>query len=242
MIDFIGQDTIIMKFVEHFADSKGFPIRITCWPDKYNSASKDVDAIAEGGGVKFAIEHTTLDAVEKEREIEYRDRIIGVLWRELKGVFVDNIVVILPFEAVPIGSKGLKLKVALKEGLIRLMPTLPYGCANFTVPGLPYQVCIQKYKSESPSFWIAYRPPENDKHIISRIFKQINGKVSKLKPYGENNFETILLLEQPETLFLDSEAMQVSIKSSIARGLAFVPHQIWYADTRVLHDFRFVAI
>jgi hypothetical protein len=80
------EDKVIEAFVMYLAGKLYPGLQIIEWPDKNNTRTPDIDAIAEAAGKRIAIEHTSADSLPNQRL--HNDRFmeaIGHLEEEIKG-------------------------------------------------------------------------------------------------------------------------------------------------------------
>ena len=233
---------VIQKFVTHLSKVKQVSLRITTWPDKVNRSKRDIDALVEGGSVRIAIEHTTIDTVPDQRRDSARFmKVFGKIDTELSGEFDARIRLTVPFGAIPTGFDRSTLRRTLTQWLRKTIPSLPNGFGCHEVPGLPFKIHINKRSSERPSLRVGRFDPE-DKTLPQRLHAAINNKVGKLAPYKKSGFETILLIESDDIALMNLTLMQKSVKTALGDCQPIGLDEIWYADTAIPQDLDFWKI
>jgi len=236
-----AHDLVIQEFVARLAKVKGASLQIICWPDKVNRSKPDIDAIAEGNGYRIAIEHTTIDAVLRQREDSARlKKVFGELRAQLNTTVADRIRLTVDFYSVPNKTSWQKLQQTLKKWLQEKIPILPYGAAYHDIPGIPFRVHINKRASKKPNFQVGRFIPL-DKSLIDRMAALIAEKSQKLVPYKKDGFKTILLIENEDIALMRVELMDSSVKAAMKK-LQITLDEIWYADTSIPNNLEFWAV
>lgn len=236
------QDIIISEFIVYLTKTRSIPFQIICWPDKLNRSSKDIDAIAEGDDIRIAIEHTTIDTVNKQREDS--DRFMKVFKEIETHLFTkvaDKIRLTVDFYVVQNKINWQKLQQTLKDWLEKNIPTLPFGSAYHNIPNIPFKVHINKQASINPSFRIGRFPPEN-KTLPKRIASSISRKMEKLAPYKKKGYKTFLLIENNDIALMSLALLKSSVKIVMKKKLVKELDEIWYADTSIPNDLEFQVV
>ena len=70
----------------------------------------------------------------------------------------------------------------------------------------------------------AYRTSEE-------VAQQVGGKLVKLKPYADQGYHTVLLVENDNFATMDLERMQRLVGPALDRPVAGIPDEAWCADT-----------
>jgi hypothetical protein len=120
------EDKVIEAFVMYLARKLYPGLQVIEWPDKDNTRTPDIDAIAETSGVRIAIEHTSADSLPDQRL--HNDRFmeaIGCLEEELK----DELIVDYesPFRSVPYQpvSPGMEFEIGYEAGFFMTFRSFP---------------------------------------------------------------------------------------------------------------------
>ncbi|OQW32619.1 MAG: hypothetical protein A4E19_04450 [Nitrospira sp. SG-bin1] len=145
------EDLIVKAFVTYLAARLYPGLRIVEWPDKNNTRTTDIDAIAESGDKRVAIEHTSTDYLPNQRLHDERFlQAIGYLEQELKGQIHSHLRVITPFGAVPTGIRWDEIRDRLRRWILDNVPQLPADESkhNISIEGVPFPLTVQKlYRS-----------------------------------------------------------------------------------------------
>lgn len=105
------QDTVIDAFVAHLR-TNGYPtLQINNRPDKKNSKTPDIDAIAR----PFAIEHTSIDTVANQRRDSKRFlRVVDGLRNEFDNSVPCRLNITILYEGVQTGQNWKEIKHAFR--------------------------------------------------------------------------------------------------------------------------------
>jgi hypothetical protein len=122
------EDKVIEAFVMYLARKLYPGLQVIKWPDKDNTRTPDIDAIAETSGKRIAIEHTIADSLPDQRL--HNDRFmeaIGCLEEELKGRINCRLRVTIPFGSVPTGIPWNGVRDRFRSWILHDIPQLPYN-------------------------------------------------------------------------------------------------------------------
>ena len=236
----MDQDEVIEEFVSHLSVVRGVALTVTCWPDKCERSKQDIDAVAEGESLRIAIEHTTIDTVPSQRLDDARFlRYISSLRDDLEGTFEGRVGVSVPFYALEPGTNWESLNVTLGTWLRKNLPKLPDGWGYHNLPGVPFAVHITKRGSAKPSIRFARFAPE-DGTLGSRIASAVERKARKLAPYGDEGYETVILIENSDFVLMNVGMVEAAVSDMVSRdevpsGLDY----IWFADTSLSNALEF---
>lgn len=120
------EDKVIEAFVMYLAGKLYPGLQVIEWPDKNNTRTPDIDAIAETAGKRIAIEHTSADSLPDQRL--HNDRFmeaVGCLEEELKGRMSYRLRVTVPFGTVPTGIPWNEIRDRLRSWILYDVPQLP---------------------------------------------------------------------------------------------------------------------
>ncbi len=141
-----SEDRIIEAFVAYLANTLYSDLKITNWPDKRNSTSSDIDAIAKSHVCCIAIEHTSVDFFPDQRRHDSRFlEAIGCLEDELTGIVSCNLQVSAPFGMVPTGISWEEIRDRFRRWILDVVPQLPSDkCITVSIEGIPFSVTMHK--------------------------------------------------------------------------------------------------
>ena len=227
----------ISKFVEHLREN-GYPsLKVDRWPDKENSTTPDIDAIAG----PFAIEHTSIDTFLNQRKYnDWFDRVIGTLESELVGQLPYKLEVRFEQEVFTQKHNWKAIHKALKRFVLDGTSNLGWGCHEFdNILGIPFTVYVEKsnqhpfrltFERGSPNeakprgLFDKWRPPLPD-----GFREQLDKKAKKLVQYKACGKTTTLLIESVDVAFMNPGKMLDWIKKAYPNGLPDGVNRIWYA-------------
>ncbi len=139
-------DKVIEAFVSYLASKLYLGFQVIEWPDKINTHTSDIDAIAEGGGKRVAIEHTSVDSLPDQRRHDERFmEAIGYLEKEFKGKINCRLRVITAFGTVPTGISWDGIREGLRSWILHDVPKLPHSETVLTVAieGVPFPLTVE---------------------------------------------------------------------------------------------------
>ena len=221
-----------------FLRKHGYPhLQIDCYPDEKNRTTADIDAIAGS----FAIEHTSIDTIPNQRLNSDRFlKVIGNLEQEFAS---------LPFylgitfkeSAITTGQDWLVIRETLKSWILEDSSNLtvdkPY--TPYEVPGIPFTIYVTK--NTDPSGRLSfYRFDPNDNTLPNRVKDLFNRKAVKLKKYQRDGKTTLLLAENNDIALMYDHKLLNAIQQAYPEGLPEGIDEIWYADTSIGDESRFV--
>ncbi|HWB33991.1 MAG TPA: hypothetical protein VG753_01565 [Candidatus Paceibacterota bacterium] len=224
------EEKLVEIFVAHLA-AEGTPgLKIDRWPDREpeNRNKKAIDAIAGS----FAIEHTSIDALDEKRarDTEFMQA-IGNIEADLKGQVPFRLRVRVLYKAVGKGQKWLEVRAALRTWVLSDAMTLPEGFHSLNIPGVPFDLQIEKTSEEAPGLFVGRLINEKDLTLESTIGPLLIEKATKLLPYGPAGLTRILLLETSDTSMMNRVIAAKAIHANFPDQLPHGIDEIWYADT-----------
>ena len=118
---------------------------------------------------------------------------------------------------------------------------LEYGhkLKEYSVPGVPFKVHINKIPSDKPCLRIGRFLPGEDKDFPKRLNKQILEKALKLKSYMDKGYETIILLENVELVLQDIPSLFSLFNKELSVEIVNAVKYIWVLDTSIESEFEF---
>lgn len=124
----------IKVFVRYLAEKLYPGLQITEWPDKTNTSTADIDAVAEAGSQRIAIEHTSADSLPDQRLHDDRFmKAIGYLENELSGQLNYRLRVTIPFGSVPTGIYWNGIRDRLRRWILHDSRACPTGSSLTSV-------------------------------------------------------------------------------------------------------------
>jgi len=210
------------------------PLQVS-YPDMVPGKDKEIDAVAEGSGIRLAIEHTSVDSFAEQRADD-------VYFREFATYLEQNLAGQFPgweiWITVYTGQKYKAVSEIICKWLVESIPLLPKGFSRQEVPGTGVEVAVEKTTSSDPLLYVARFPPQ-DRSLTTRVADQLEPKARKLLPYREGGYRTILLVESSDAALMNWGLMSGAVEYWIA-GSKTVPDEVWWADTslRTRIEFR----
>jgi len=202
------------------------------YPDKKNSKSPDIDAIAS----PFAIEHTSIDFLPHQRQSDQRFlKFIDGLFQEGDAHIPFRLQVNLPYHFDHCYEKKdlTRVRTAFKEFILVNACCWSDGEHKFDgVPGIPFSFTIIKDSDKTPRVRF-YRIPPTDTDLCHRLSAQFNSKIDKLRQYHKRGFKTVLLVESRNGTLVDVQGRVIlnAIRKVYPSGIPTELHSIWYVDT-----------
>lgn len=228
----LDDKTIIKDFLRQ---QKG-NLKIEKYPDEENRESKDIDAI----GGNLAIEHTSIDTLIDQRlKSNWFMQVVGGLEKELNSQMKYYLKVVLPWDAITTGQNWHEIRNGLKNWVINSSSSLGNGFHKISnIPGIPFGfTAIRNEKFGNRLIFARFSPEDNT--LPERILSLIKRKTKKLKPYKENNYTTILIVESDDIALINDWVLLEAIQKSFPNGLDQELDELWYADTCIPEDLIF---
>lgn len=228
---------LLNEFVTFLSKHGYSNLQIDCYPDEMNRTTADIDAIAG----HIAIEHTSIDTIPNQRLNS--DRFLKVIGN-LEQEFAD-----LPFylgitfeeSAITIGQNWLAIRDRLKDWIDKDSPNLsvdkPYS--PYKVLGIPFTIYVTKNTDLSGRLSFSRFPP-GDNTLSYRIKDLFNRKAAKLNQYQRAGKTTLLLVENSDIALMNDNKLLNAIQQAYPDGLPDGIDEIWYADTSIRDESRFI--
>ena len=225
----------IEAFVKYLG-AKLYPgLQVTEWPDKKNTRTPDIDAIAEGTGRRIAIEHTSIDSLPDQRcHNDWFTDVIGCLEDELKGQINCHLRLITPFGAVPTKISWNSTRDRLRKWILHNAPLLRDGefRQNIWIEGFPFPLTVQKSMSGIHGLLLARSVDENT-GFPERLQFLIDRKALKLAKYTDCSDLRILLIENDDIANMNRGIMIKAVRASYPDRLPTGLDRIWHADSSI---------
>lgn len=221
---------VIAALVEHLGESEHPGLRIDRYPDEENRSSPDIDAIAG----EFAIEHTSVDTVANQRRDDDRFmRVVRGLKDEFKARISFRLRITVCWESIQVGQDWIALRSRFKGWIRYEAGRLPDGKHKIEeAPGIPFPFWVEKQSNRPPGVFFARFAP-TDTSLPQRVRKLFDEKVSKLKPYKDEGYTTVLLVESSDLALMNRSILVQAVSEAYRSGLPASVDQIWFADTSV---------
>ena len=234
------RDREVVKAFVSFLKDHGHPcLRVDRWPEDDNRQSREIDAIAG----RFAIEHTSIDSVANQRrDDDWYSRVVGGLDREITSSVDSGFVVTLRYDAVRKGQDWAGIRADLRSWISTNASGLSYGTHDIELPtnpplDPPIRLRITKTKN-GPVGFARFAPC--DQTLPARIKKLLDEKAAKLATYHMSGVTTVLLVENGDIALMNDWKMLEAMRSAYPDGMPHGVDQIWYADTSISNEPRFV--
>jgi acyl carrier protein len=231
----MDQDEVIRRFVAKYNDCQEHSYQITRWPDKEERNTRACDAYAEAAGAgPLAIEHTNIETFYNQKLDSARFvKILGELEAELKTAFASNVLLTVPTFAIQPGTNWQNIKAALREWLLKNVPTLPVGRTDHNIAGVPFRVSINKDDELRSWFGVArWEPPGLDRNeLVESIAAALADKNNQLQRYRTAGAETILILESQDIALVSPASLYKAFLRASERVTTPNIDQVWIAET-----------
>ena len=228
---------VIAAFIRHLQEQGHPDLTISCYPDKVNRSTTDIDAIAG----PFAIEHTSIDTIPNQRRNnDWFKRVTQGLSEEFSDQISFRLTINFYDGSIMRGRDCKKIRQAFKNWISEEKdnPRLAEG-PNWinNVPGIPFRFHVIKKYDLSAGVRFGRFPPDST-NLPCRIKNILDRKIEKLKKYKDLGKTTVLLIESNDIALMDIQGRTVldAIRKAYPFGLPIGIDEIWYVDTAELPD------
>lgn len=223
------EEICIKVFVQEYSKVMGMEFEIYSWPDSINPG--DLDALAKDRDKVLAIEHTSIDSYEKQREDDaVFNKVFASITKELDNCFEGRITVIVPVKAVRFKRDQISVQRTLLEFLNSVVPGLAYGKHVLEESELGFSIVIWREKSDRNLFGFARFDPE-DQTFKYRFKDLVERKTKKLERYGDEKTTKILLIENDDIGLMSPVIMREAWQNTEKEGIKNFADQVWYVDS-----------
>ncbi len=203
---------IVVGRIEHTA------VDIVEHPDRERAGRGGCDAIVDRGGVRQAVEHTTLDSYQRRREDDDRfRRVVLPVAAVIEQTFPDSWVEMeVPVHAIPAGENWANLRDRLSASCVEAITGMQIAeyhdltRTRFDWPDIPFPVWIsrQPVAGNSPKC-IVFRQVPADLHDqrAADIARALAEKAAQLRPYHDAGTHTVLLLDVDDVSLSNREVV-----------------------------------
>lgn len=188
-------------------------------PDREAPSQGGCDAIVDRGGVRYAVEHTSLDSYERRREDDDRYRkVIQPVAEAIESEFNDSWVEMeVPAHAIPTGQNWHALRDTLTgrcRAALAGMPIADYhdlSRTRFDWLDIPFPVWIsrQGLAENENSRCIIFRqtPVDLADQLAGDVRRALDEKATQLQAYKQTNYPTVLLLDFNDIVLLNRDSV-----------------------------------
>lgn len=202
-------DRVIDVVRIHLQQRKGEGITRTKSPDREMRTAKACDAILEGGGIRYAVEHTSLDSYLRQRLDSARFReVLGTLERRLKERLSDHIDVDVPVHAVPARIDWQELSRLIESWIVTNLNRLPYDQrVEVQISGVPFALGVRRERAAGPGslFGMRVAPADLREQRVQVLIERIQAKSAVLSGYKRQAFRTVLIIESDDVALTNRE-------------------------------------
>ena len=230
-MDYLSEVAVIEAFVRHVAELRGLDLNLSVEsrPDVENRKTPDIDALAG----PFAIEHTSIDTLENQRQDGSRfSGIVQLLEEEFQNRLPFRLRLIFPYEGIKVGQDWDAIRDSLRNWITDTAPTLPDGPDTIAILGIPFEVSIAKESDRHPGLFCArFAPPDDG--LSGRLRILLKRKIQKLKAYQEAGKTTVLLVESSDIALMEVHKLAEAVREAFPDALPDGVDELWHADTSV---------
>jgi hypothetical protein len=171
-------------------------------PDREIRTTKACDAIFEDGGIRYAVEHTSLDSYLHQRLDTAQSRHVLVsLEQHLKGKLPDHVDVDIPVHAVPAGLDWGLLSQLIESWILANLGSFPYDRRiEASVPGVPFALGVRRERAAGPGslFGMRVAPVDLREQRVQVLAERIQAKSEVLSRYRTQGCRTVLIIESDD--------------------------------------------
>jgi len=216
--------TVIRALVAHMEANGHTGLGVDTWPEDDKHAASPIDAVAG----RFAIEHTSIDTLEGQREADVPFmKSIGCLDKQVLVPF--NLTILVGWGAIKKGQDYAATCEAVKRWIVEDSPHLSWGRHEIDdVPGVPFALLVRKADNLDAGVFIG-RSVGSDDTLSERIRAAIEHKAKKLAAWS--NHSRVLLIESDDIALMNHVVFWEALQRAYPEGLPYGVDEIWYADT-----------
>src|SRR5688572_2689670 len=223
---------VVDAFVAHRAATDHPGISVQSRPDEVERNRSAVHAIAGS----LAIEHTSIDTIANQRRDGERFmQVVSEIESELSPKVPFCLRIVFPYHGIRTGQDWSEMKRGFRAWMANLTPALEDGWKTVRIPGVPFDVEIEKAGSATGCtpgvFFARSLPPEPD--LAVRVRELIERKATKLTPHRDEGMATVLIVESDDLALMNQSKLSRAISVGFPNGLPVQIDELWYADTSV---------
>lgn len=228
---------VIDAFIEYLREDGHPELMISCYPDKKNRDSPDIDAIAG----PFAIEHTSIDTLPNQRRNnEWFMKVVEGLEEEFSSQLSFHLAISFYDGSITKGQDWRKIRQGFKnwinqENDNQRLADGPHWINS--VPSIPFPFHV--IKGHDPPWGVHFgRFPPDNTDLPNRVKKLFDRKAKKLRKYQNLGKTTVLLVESNDIALMDIQGwiLLKAVQEAYPFGPPIGVDKIWYADTADMPD------
>jgi len=232
----IRQKKVINAVLQRYNQAAETAYTIMKWPDEEERNARACDAYAESPGLpNLAIEHTIIPSfpLQKQYDAQFM-RVIGDLEAELKHSFPFQLSLAIPMLSIRKGQDWAQIKEAVKAWLIANSTAISVGHSSATIPGIPFEVSLDRDNDLPPLFTVARWLDSSlnvREQLADSIAAALTDKDHQLSGYFQAGDQTLLILESQDIALVNRGMIYKAFLT--ARALVRPKHigQVWLAET-----------
>ena len=186
----------------HLSQRDGLQLTKTGAPDREQRNRKECDALLETPEVRYAIEHTSLDSYEGQREDTARfDAVVRHVDGKFTGRLLYDLHIALPAQGIPKGcdwpSIGAQIERFVASGEGGALPLNEMRAVQ--LDGVPFPLLVRR-EAFAPGrvFLMRSAPPDVREQRIRVMHELIEKKAAKMGRYREDGWRTMLVIESDD--------------------------------------------
>ena len=138
-----------------------------------------------------------------------------------------------------IGQDWIKIRESFKTWIMNSSSSISDGMHRIcNEAGIPFEFKVAKASERKPGLFFARFAPE-DNTLPERLRLHLARKAKKLKPYKEQGYTTILLVESDDIALMDENIMLDSIRRGLSNRLPVGVDKLWHSDTSIVDKILF---
>lgn len=207
--DDVHVDGVIALLRMYLEQREGQKILRTSSPDREIRSGKACDAILKGGGISYAVEHTSLDSYLHQRMDTARFReVLASVEQRLKGTLSDHIDLDVPVHAVPAGVDWQELSGLIESWIVTNLNRLPYDQrVEVQISDVPFPVGVRRERAAGPGgmFGMRVAPADLREQRVQVLVERIQAKSAVLSGYKRQGLRTGLIIESDDVALTNRE-------------------------------------
>ena len=200
-------DEVIALLRMYLEQREGQNIIRTSSPDREVRTTKACDAILEGGGISYAVEHTSLDSYLRQRLDTARfRRVLASLEQRLREKLPDHVEVDVPVHAIPAGIDWQVLSRLIESWIVTNLDRLPYDQrVEVQIPGVPFALGVRRERAAGPGslFGMRVAPADLRDQRSQVLAERIHAKSEVLSHYKVQDYRAVLIIETDDIALSD---------------------------------------
>ncbi len=234
------EQQIIEEFIFQINAIKRLNLKIIAWPDRKNSDTKEIDAIAICDEFKLAIEHTSIDVLPEQRNDDFRfKQVFNGLEDELTSLLKGQkcrITIIIPSNSFVEGIKWESLRKIVKSYIIENISDLSFGLSKIEIENFKFKIIKKEWGIIRISIG---RDIPSDETFPDRFNKRILDKSLKFTKYGDSSWKKIILIENDDIQLMSEDKIYKAINNVDFEIMNYHVDEIWYGDSSIKDSYQF---